>query len=395
MKVKYKRLFLFIATLLPALCAGAQQKGYEMGYERAHYFYRMGDELSIVDMDMEWPRHLEGAEVAPLCRYMTKVLFGEENVSLRAATERYLQRFGRPVDNAFDSMPDDRKYCHVDIGSRLIGYERGRYASFQLTLTQRPQPASSQQPREVSRLLTYDLKNGRVMEKNEVLRPQRVNYVYYRDYLVSCIAGGAQIDEVPDSVDISAWPIDVCYADGNVVFDLGFKETGMLHNSVSMVSCKDVEFYLDTKFRKWLKSAPKTVAPATTSGEDIVTASSPRYEGGLGGDDYVLFADTMPQFTGGVEALLKQISSSLHYPETDFYMEREGKVVLSYVVETNGVVGDVAVIKGVTPTIDREAVRVLRSLCCWKPGMKDGKPVRVLQSLPVIFKIADIQIESK
>ena len=393
MKTGYKRLFLFVVTLLTTLCADAQHKGYEVGYDRAHYFYQMGDELSIIDMDMEWPRRLDGAQVEPLCRYMTKELFGEEDVSLKAATDKYLKRFGQPVNQAFGTMPDDSKYCHVAIGSKLIGYESGRYVSFQLTLMQQPESASSQLPRQVSKLLTYNLASGRVMATEEMLRLRRINDVFYRDHFVSCIASGALIKEEPDSVDVSNWPLDVCYADGYMVFDLGFKETNQLHNSIAMVSCEKMDFYLDTKFKKWLKtaSAPKAEEEGSLGFSESISGQ----ENGLSDEACVIFTDTMPQFDGGLEALVRQISTSLRYPEMDFYLEREGKVVLAYVVEKNGMVGDVAVIKGVTPTIDREAVRVLRSVCCWKPGMKDGKPVAVKQVIPIIFKLSEIQFESK
>ena len=395
MKVGNNRLFLFVAFVLASLCASAQHKGYEVGYDRAHFFYQLGDELSIIEMDMEWPRHLESAQIAPLCRYMTKELFGEEDVSLKAATQKYLQRFGQPVVQDFNVMPDDSKYCHVAIGSKLISYECGRYISFQLTLTQRPESASSQQAREVSRLFTFDLSSGQVMTKDEMLRLRRVNDVFYHDHFVGCIASGALIEEEPESVEISNWPLDICYADGYVVFDLGFKEKGQLHNSIAMVSCEKIDFYLNPKFKKWLK-AP--VAATTQVEAEPPSDSSERVFGkgtGLNDEEYVLFADTMPQFDGGLEALAKQISSSLHYPEIDFYQEREGKVILSYIVDKNGIVADVAVIKGVSPTIDREAVRVLRSVCCFLPGMKDGKPVAVKQVIPILFKLAEIQIERK
>ena len=382
-------------TLLVTLCADAQHKGYEVGYDRAHYFYQMGDELSIIDMDMEWPRRLDGAQVEPLCRYMTKELFGEEDVSLKAATDKYLKRFGRPVNQAFGAMPDDSKYCHVAIGSKLIGYESGRYVSFQLTLMQQPESASSQLPRQVSKLLTYNLVSGRVMATEEMLRLRRINDVFYRDHFVSCIASGALVKEEPDSVDVSGWPLDVCYADGYMVFDLGFKETDQLHNSIAMVSSEKMDFYLDTKFKKWIKGPAAPAPKAEEDGSLGFSESISGQENGLSDEACVIFTDTMPQFDGGLEALVRQISASLRYPEMDFYLEREGKVVLAYVVEKNGMVGDVAVIKGVTPTIDREAVRVLRSVCCWKPGMKDGKPVAVKQVIPIIFKLSEIQFESK
>ena len=294
MKTGYKRLFLFVVTLLTTLCADAQHKGYEVGYDRAHYFYQMGDELSIIDMDMEWPRRLDGAQVEPLCRYMMKELFGEEDVSLKAATDKYLKRFGQPVNQAFGTMPDDSKYCHVAIGSKLIGYESGRYVSFQLTLMQQPEPASSQQPRQMSKLLTYDLASGRVMAIDEMLRLRRINDVFYRDHFVLCIASGALIKEEPDNVDVSNWPLDVCYADGYMVFDLGFKETNQLHNSIAMVSCEKMDFYLDTKFKKWLKTAfaPK----AEEDGSLGFSESISEQENGLSDEACVIFTDTMPQF---------------------------------------------------------------------------------------------------
>lgn len=99
------------------------------------------------------------------------------------------------------------------------------------------------------------------------------------------------------------------------------------------------------------------------------------------------FAQIAPDFIGGQAALMKFLSENMRYPQVDIEMGNEGRVICTFVVEKDGSITDVKVVRGVSPNLDKEAVRVISEMPNWKPGFQNGKTVRVRFTLPVHFKI--------
>lgn len=99
-------------------------------------------------------------------------------------------------------------------------------------------------------------------------------------------------------------------------------------------------------------------------------------------------ADVSPEYPGGLEALYADLRRVIRYPVADFEQSREGKVYVTFVVTEEGTLTQVNVSKGVTATMNEEAVRALRQLQKkWKPGQFQGKRVRVRYNLPINFKL--------
>ena len=100
--------------------------------------------------------------------------------------------------------------------------------------------------------------------------------------------------------------------------------------------------------------------------------------------------DQWPSFKGkGTDAFSAWVTAHLKYPKDAKAAHIDGTVRVKFVIGTNGGVQEVEVEKGVFPSLDAEAVRVVKSSPKWKPGIKDGKPVRVSYTLPVIFVLPD------
>ena len=96
--------------------------------------------------------------------------------------------------------------------------------------------------------------------------------------------------------------------------------------------------------------------------------------------------DQWPTFKGkGTDAFSQWVTAHLKYPKDAKAAHIDGTVKVKFVVGSNGGVQEVEVLQGVYPSLDAEAVRVVRSSPKWKPGIKDGKPIRVTYTLPVIF----------
>ncbi len=97
----------------------------------------------------------------------------------------------------------------------------------------------------------------------------------------------------------------------------------------------------------------------------------------------------LPEFPGGENALFKLILDSLKYPSKAKENGITGKVLVDFIVEKDGSVQEVHVVKSVDSLLDAEAVRVVKLLPGFKPGESLGKPVRVKYTLPVVFELKD------
>jgi len=97
--------------------------------------------------------------------------------------------------------------------------------------------------------------------------------------------------------------------------------------------------------------------------------------------------EEMPQFPGGETELLKYVYANIQYPEIAKENNLQGRVILRFCVTYKGGVDQVSVIKGVDPSLDNEAIRVVKTLPPWKPGKQGGKPVNVWYSLPIVFQL--------
>ena len=104
-------------------------------------------------------------------------------------------------------------------------------------------------------------------------------------------------------------------------------------------------------------------------------------------EEIIEFPDVEAEFIGGAQALMKYIQTNIQYPPTSIEMNEQGKVYLSFVVEADGSITNVAVERGVSPDLDREAKRVVRSMPKWKPGEAKAKKSRTRCRLPINFQL--------
>lgn len=93
--------------------------------------------------------------------------------------------------------------------------------------------------------------------------------------------------------------------------------------------------------------------------------------------------EVYPEFPGGMNAWSKFIQKHLRYPSMAEQNEIQGKVYINFVIEKDGSISDVTVVKGIGYGCDEEAVRVLKKSPKWKPGMQNNRPVRVRYSMPI------------
>ena len=97
--------------------------------------------------------------------------------------------------------------------------------------------------------------------------------------------------------------------------------------------------------------------------------------------------EQMPSFPGGDAALMQYLAKNIKYPAVAEDMGIQGRVICQFVIERDGSVSDVRIARGVDPSLDKEAMRVVSSMPKWIPGRQNGQFVRVKYSLPVIFRL--------
>lgn len=97
--------------------------------------------------------------------------------------------------------------------------------------------------------------------------------------------------------------------------------------------------------------------------------------------------EIMPEFPGGFSELMNFLTSNVNYPESAKTNNIEGRTLVSFVVEKDGSITDIEVLRGFDKDCDAEAVRVVSTMPKWKPGVKDGETVRCRFTLPFTFKI--------
>lgn len=99
--------------------------------------------------------------------------------------------------------------------------------------------------------------------------------------------------------------------------------------------------------------------------------------------------EQVPEFPGGMEAFGKYLGKNIHYPAVARENGTQGRVIVSFVCERDGSLTDIHVVRGIGDGCDEEAVRVLKSSPRWKPGIQNGKPVRVSYSVPIAFTLSE------
>ena len=130
-----------------------------------------------------------------------------------------------------------------------------------------------------------------------------------------------------------------------------------------------------------------------TSGPSAPVASGPVMTGpvqvGEASDEDEIFqvVEQMPEFPGGMEALLKYLGQNIKYPTMAQENGIQGKSIIEFVVNKDGSIVDPKVVKSLDPSCDKEAMRVIKAMPKWTPGKQRGKPVRVKYTVPVSFRL--------
>jgi len=104
-------------------------------------------------------------------------------------------------------------------------------------------------------------------------------------------------------------------------------------------------------------------------------------------EQILMSAEVMPEFPGGFGEFSKYLQKNVEYPDLAMETNTQGKVYVKFLVRKDGSTDQVSIIRGIGAGCDEEAVRVIKSVPKWSPGMQMGKPVNVWYTLPVNFQL--------
>ena len=124
----------------------------------------------------------------------------------------------------------------------------------------------------------------------------------------------------------------------------------------------------------------EVVAPVSPEAKEAPADSTAK-------EEVFMVAEQMPEFPGGMKELLKFLQDNLKYPENAMKNNVQGRVIVQFVVEKDGTPTEFKVLRSVDPDLDAEALRVMKAMPKWKPGMQKGQVVRVKFTVPVSFKL--------
>ena len=174
--------------------------------------------------------------------------------------------------------------------------------------------------------------------------------------------------------------------------------TGEMRNKITATCCnadgtpnKDIKFTLNA-IEKHGDTTMYTVEPFTLDADNFrlliqTTEDNPAWSIEKDNDSIYNVVDQMPEFPGGMEAMMHFLSDNIRYPEKAKDDNIEGRVFVSFVVEKDGSVSNVVVRRSIGGGCDEEAVRVVKAMPNWVPGKHEGKTVRVNFMLPIYFKL--------
>jgi protein TonB len=132
----------------------------------------------------------------------------------------------------------------------------------------------------------------------------------------------------------------------------------------------------------------KAITSGTNSSEGKVNSGTETGDGNNGNEILnVNFVEQMPEFPGGMVAWGKFLNKNLNYPSMAKDANVTGRVTVSFVVEKNGEITDVKILRGIGAGCDEEAIRVIKKSPLWKAGIQNGRPVRVSYVMPIVFRL--------
>lgn len=341
---------------------------------------QQGSDVWLTTLDLEWPQQLTSHNMPALQRCLSQKVFGFEAETMKASLAQWRRQTGQRITQMPDGVGIVRHYLNAS--TRIIWYEPNHYVSFQIDATETNQTGAL--VRRCHELLTYDIVGDRILTKDMVFHKTNLAGLYepiYRIAFENELANNAVCSEADmAAIDLTQLPRDFALAGNRMLFGLGGRAE---KNNYTYCTTEKLDNFslLNRKFKKWLENDSKETKKAS---EPVNSLADKDFDIDGCDEESLEMPEQKAEYPGGLNELFAFAARNMIYPEET---EISGRVVLSFVVEKDGSLSNLTVVRSLTTAFDREAVRLFRLMPKWQPAMHNGQPVRSRLTIPLLFRV--------
>ncbi len=371
-----RNIFVLILGLLATASSWAQRidsllLNYSVRYVKEHKFMQDGDNFNVIDLDIEWPDVIDFKSVEPLQENMSKLMFGMAGHNFDSIYSAFLADKGRIVSAELTTLPDDQHFCYFNFSAKIRDHEPGKWIVYDVEGSVEPQQLSPHEKRSFSVTFTFDIARQKVLTANTLLNLEWIEAQSVESPIIQEI-----LKPLPDDYYnqlfmariTQAWPtnhgaeiglhVECHLPTGSVDYT-----TTMPYVFLSTVTTRGGRQLIEKEMKK--QPAPHFYPlPLTWLGDTIYNK-----------------VDVMPVAHGGKEGMSQYFSNNLTSPLKD-----NGRITVTYVVDTEGELQDIRVVNSLSPESDRKIAELIRLMPPYTPGRLNGKAVPVRITLPLNFK---------
>ncbi len=381
MNVAHRCRSAFVAALLLIAAPNAlyaQTMRNAVAYDDSYHLYQRDGQLTVVHLDLEWPRVIDNSRCLALQKALTTFFFAD-STSYTSDTacpqQEAFTRYAHSLGNQLDSMPDASGLhkMYADYKLRMLASVKGRLVILVGEREQRD--ADSLQGHIERRYFNYDMIHDRMLSTDDVFNARKLKGYERRAEFEGLLYATAIIDEQEtEEIRLDLMPQQVAILGDNVLFDLGGTPT--LHN-ISVVPIDNLRSYLTKTFRQWQEE------PAIESSSKLITEDM--IYGHV--DSLCLVADSMACYPNGDKSgVLSYLSKNLNLTSAQA-TSTDLRLLLSFIVEADGTLSHFVTLSPSQPLVDREVVKVLCDLPRWKPAIKENRRVPTRIFLPINLRL--------
>lgn len=382
MKIMKKILIAILFVFAYSLTVNAQNS---IRYFKKHLLCQQGEAMNVLDFDIEWPEYIAGTTVDSLQVQLMRALFNCVEPTWLQAMNKFVAGYGNVVQGPLAILPDDDKFCYVDCKIQEIGLWKNQFVSFEATVDCVPNKNSHIKESHHSAMITYDVQQARCLSREEIIRMSRItgNLNYSQQFSALLLKyATTPLDDVPTSISIGR---NIGIGDNYLAVPYVAYGNDMEDyvNVIAYIPIKELNDFLTKDFVKRLAQINSSlVVTPKDSRED--KKFFPIVDEDL--KDVVDTPDEKANFVLPEYTLSTYVAQNFSIPTLAKMENASTKALASFIIEADGTINTVNILRPSSPSIDRELVNVIRLMPGWDPAKSHGKIVRSRQFLPLTVK---------
>lgn len=345
-------------------------------YIKRHVVCQQGEEMNVVDVDLEWPLYLGGNTVDSLQLRLQQLAFSCTAADWQQAMGQFIAGYGTPVKGQLAVIPDDNKFCYVNVAVRELGLWQNQFASFLVSVSVDPHKDNSHKSLSSQNIVTFDLLKHEFLKRDQLLRIARITDVpSYSLQFSKLLLDNTHpaLGFVPSGISLGN---QVAIGTQRLIVPYVAFDDNMASEAYdAYIPLSQLSDFLTKNFQKRLS------LDETRVGDGAMKSIS------LGdGADVCSNPTTYPKLMLSKPTTLSTyLLSQVVLPEGIEEENPGSKVLASFIVKEDGTIGDVDILRSASPSVDRAVVTAIKLMPRLKPAMKDGKKVKVRMFVPFVF----------